>query len=75
MAAATHGRGRALVGDGPQHTEVAAVNRRGRQIVVRVVCSPLMDGGSQAVGLGLLGARRAAMVATLAWVVGTAECS
>jgi len=41
---------RALVGDGPQETEVAAVNRRGRKIVVRVVCRPLMDGRDQTTG-------------------------
>jgi two-component system, chemotaxis family, CheB/CheR fusion protein len=41
---------RALVGDGPQQTEVAAVNRRGRPIVVRVVCTPLLSDGAQPTG-------------------------
>src|SRR6266704_255531 len=41
---------RALVGGGPQQTEVAAVNRRGRAIVVRVVCAPLLSDGPQPTG-------------------------
>jgi two-component system, chemotaxis family, CheB/CheR fusion protein len=45
---------RALVGDGPQHTELAAVNRRGRSIVVRVVCTPLISDGAQPTGAILI---------------------
>ena len=41
---------RALVGEGPQQTEVPAVNRRGRSIVVRVVCTPLLSDGAQPTG-------------------------
>ena len=41
---------RALVGDGPQQTELAAVNRRGRSILVRVVCTPLLSDGAQPTG-------------------------
>jgi two-component system, chemotaxis family, CheB/CheR fusion protein len=41
---------RALVGDGPQQTELLAVNRRGRSILVRVVCTPLISDGAQPSG-------------------------
>ena len=41
---------RALVGEGPQQTQLAAVNRRGRSIVVRVVCTPLLSDGAQPTG-------------------------
>jgi two-component system, chemotaxis family, CheB/CheR fusion protein len=41
---------KALAGDGEQHTELAAVNRRGRSIMVGVVCTPLMTNGTQPTG-------------------------
>jgi two-component system, chemotaxis family, CheB/CheR fusion protein len=45
---------KALAGDGTQQTEVAAVNRRGRSILVRVVCLPLMASGGQPTGAILM---------------------
>jgi two-component system CheB/CheR fusion protein len=41
---------KALAGDGMQETELAAVNRRGRPIRVRVVCTPLIANGMPPTG-------------------------
>jgi two-component system, chemotaxis family, CheB/CheR fusion protein len=41
---------KALAGDGMQQTELAAVNRRVRSILVRVVCMPLIAGANQPTG-------------------------
>ena len=41
---------RTLAGDGPQQIELAATNRRGRRIVVRVVCTALPANGGQPTG-------------------------